>query len=361
MCLLITQPSAAPALPEHWLSDFFSYNSDGVGVMYSENGCLITEKILPKTAADFAAFYTQHIAGKNCAFHLRMRTHGDTDLDNCHPYTILNQADHGIDMALMHNGILSTGNAADKSKSDTWHFIADYLRPLLAKNPDFAFHPAFATLIGDYIGASNKFVIMDGAGRTATINQTAGVFWGGLWLSNTYAWTAPDSTSKQQPAGKRSKQHKLAARQVHEQPAKKAAPAYYSYSGSKYGGSRYASSYYGNSWSDETMWENYTSPVSPLTAAGSWSDDSSRFDLDDTLLEYLEVIVDNGLHIAGTISLAAAADFAELYGIDAFSEMCEMLLDCDISEEWFINLITNPIAARQNFTWLKPIKQQEAA
>ena len=219
MCLLINQPTTAPVLPAHWLSDFFSYNSDGVGVMYSENNCLITEKILPKTDAEFIAFYNAHIAGKDCAYHLRMRTHGDTDLENCHPYIVLNHAEHGMDLALMHNGILSTGNKADPSKSDTWHYIRDYLRPMLAGNPEFFLHPAFSKIVGDHIGSGNKFVLMDNAGRVATINQNAGVFWGGLWLSNTYAWTAPTNTSKTAPVNKKAhKLAKLATQQVNTPP-----------------------------------------------------------------------------------------------------------------------------------------------
>ena len=124
MCLLITQSNKSPALSDAWLEDFYSYNADGVGVMYSLDNQLIVEKILPKNAEDFVHFYRNNIQGKNCAFHLRMRTHGDIDLTNCHPYEVLNRSEHGIDLWLMHNGILSTGNKADDKKSDTWqlHF-----------------------------------------------------------------------------------------------------------------------------------------------------------------------------------------------------------------------------------------------
>jgi hypothetical protein len=81
-----------------------------------------------------------------------MRTHGDIDLLNCHPYEILNRAEHGLDLWLMHNGVLATGNRADITKSDTWHYIQDYLKPMLASNPDFAFHPSFKALIPDPFG-----------------------------------------------------------------------------------------------------------------------------------------------------------------------------------------------------------------
>jgi hypothetical protein len=193
MCLLITQSQHSPKLSDAWLEDFYDYNSDGVGVMYVNNGNLVIEKVLPENAHQFVAFYREHIEGRDCAFHLRMRTHGDTDLENCHPYEVLNQAEHGIDLWLMHNGVLATGNSKDTSKSDTWHYIRDYLRPMLADNPGYAFTQGFADIIGTHIGSSNKFVLMDDQGRVAVINRSSGVYWAGLWLSNTYAWTAAKS------------------------------------------------------------------------------------------------------------------------------------------------------------------------
>ena len=194
MCLLIKQPKNLPALSNDWLTDFYLYNPDGVGVMYSNGkGRLIVKKALPKHEGELISFYHQYIAGRECAWHLRMRTHGNTDLVNCHPYPVLNYKNHGIDLQFMHNGILHTGNADNPTMSDTHHYAARFLTPLLAKNPDLIFNPALQDMIGNQIGNSNKFIIMDSLGRTVTINESAGVKWGGLWLSNTYAWSAPPS------------------------------------------------------------------------------------------------------------------------------------------------------------------------
>ena len=57
MCLLITQSSTSPVINDKWLADFYDYNSDGVGVMYSENDSLVIEKILPKNEKAFIDFY----------------------------------------------------------------------------------------------------------------------------------------------------------------------------------------------------------------------------------------------------------------------------------------------------------------
>lgn len=192
MCLLITQNESSERLGKSWLADFYSYNGDGLGVMYAEKGKLKVIKALPKTTGEVVHFYRDHIQGRVCAWHLRMRTHGATDYDNCHPYEVLNKREHGLDLWLMHNGVLSTGNASDTTRSDTWHYIRDYLRPILAANPDLAFLPEFQEIIAKHIGASNKFVLADNLGRMATINRASGVEWRGHWMSNTYAWTAPD-------------------------------------------------------------------------------------------------------------------------------------------------------------------------
>jgi hypothetical protein len=188
MCLLITQP-AGTTFDYNFLSGVYSKNKDGIGVMYAENGKVHVTKHLPKTDAEALDFYNQHINGKECAVHYRMQTHGDIDLLNCHPYQVIS-ADEGHEMWLMHNGILHTDNHKDKSKSDTWHYIEDFLRPMLLKNPEFFMTEAFKTIIGEHIGSGNKFVLLDYLGNMVTINDDQGVDYNGAWLSNTYAWNA---------------------------------------------------------------------------------------------------------------------------------------------------------------------------
>lgn len=197
MCLLITQFENSPILDEDYLIDFYHYNPDGIGVMYEKNKRLIIKKLLPRSPLEIVDFYKSHIQGKACAFHLRMRTHGDIDISNCHPYEVLNESDHGIDLYLMHNGILRTGNSKDTSKSDTYHFIQDHLKPLLVEDPNYAFTDEFISIVGNEIGNSNKFVLMDNLGRQSIINANRGIFWQERWFSNTYAWTPPTELLRQ--------------------------------------------------------------------------------------------------------------------------------------------------------------------
>lgn len=310
MCLLLTQSKSSPILSDEWLSDFYSYNQDGVGVMFAHHGELIIKKIIPNTAQEFIDFYRENISGRDCAFHLRMRTHGDIDLLNCHPYEILNKAQHGLDLWLMHNGVLSTGNRADITKSDTWHYIQDYLKPMLSGNPDFAFHPSFKALIEDHIGGSNKFVIMDNEGRQTVINQSSGVYWGGLWLSNTYAWTSSKS-AKNHPVNL-----KKAKKQIAEKPEK----VVYKYS-------KYAE------------WDSYY-------PAPAWSYDKPA----DHHRE-VEVNLDDLTYIIGDhgITVDQGLNFVHEFGIEGFVDIVDYAISGELDLEWFKRLMGDYKLARESF------------
>lgn len=184
MCLLIVGKSNSirqqllmtPGLIE----DIYEKNGDGLGIMYAADGHMHVSKSLPSSAFDAQQMlHSLPDDEREVALHWRWKTHGDIDLDNCHPYQV-NETTW-----LMHNGILSTGNAADVSKSDSWHFIQDYLIGV----PDDVLHQAgFREMLGDFIG-SNKFAIMSADGRLSVINKDQGISHDSVWYSNTYAWS----------------------------------------------------------------------------------------------------------------------------------------------------------------------------
>lgn len=182
MCLL-TQQTTRSNFSDEFLADVYNKNQDGLGIMYADDGKLHIFKCLPANADEFIDFYRKHADGKNCVWHARMQTHGDIDFDNCHPYKVTD------DVWLAHNGILSTGNAADTSKSDTWHFIQNFIRPALLGNPDLLTDVNWQKFIGDVIGRSNKFALVRSDGAVVVINAAAGVNYENAWLSNTYAWS----------------------------------------------------------------------------------------------------------------------------------------------------------------------------
>ena len=188
MCLLITGKSDAirntllttPGLVE----DIYAHNPDGLGLMWPENGKVAIVKALPRSVEEVKKLLEAVPKPEDTrepvpvAIHFRMRTHGNIDIDNCHPYQINERA------WLMHNGVLDTGNHKDLSKSDTWHFVQDYLTTMPV---DVLHNPQYLALLGYTIG-HNTFAIMSDDGRLSEVNRHLGVEVGGLWFSNTYAW-----------------------------------------------------------------------------------------------------------------------------------------------------------------------------
>ena len=324
MCLLITQSKISPKLTHEWLKDFYSYNADGIGVMRSNNGNLIIEKILPKDSDDFINFYEKHIFGYECAFHLRMKTHGNIDLANCHPYEILNKTDHGLDLWLMHNGILHTDNKDDLTKSDTYHYIKNYLVPMLAKNPDYAFTESFNEIISDHIGSSNKFVIMDNLGRQAVINKDQGIYWAGLWLSNTYAWSASNTAT-----ATAENDLTIWENQVLENPDK---PTIYNYS--------YDYNSYNYGYRSNTDYES----INSIDTANDYIDNELDLIVND--------FFDLGYDKAGSLSYTQAKRFISRFGLASFQDLAIMVLDNQIDETTFIRSISDYTYAKSIFEWL---------
>lgn len=196
MCLLLTRQAGGAPLHDEWLKDFRKRNNDGFGFMLAVDGRMHVEKSMGSDT-DFIAMWRKYEAsGHPFAAHLRMRTHGDRDLSNCHPYMVLDEAS-GNEMWMMHNGVLSYGNSSNVKMSDTWHFIKDFLSPLLdpaeGGDPTLIYTPQFKSILGGCIGSSNKFVFLDNQGRVSTINRSSGIEWNGMWLSNTYAWSSSDA------------------------------------------------------------------------------------------------------------------------------------------------------------------------
>jgi hypothetical protein len=189
MCLIIRCDKNIPlnkALVEHWQEK----NGDGWGMMWLQDNHIMSFKSM-----EVAALWDKYVElqAYDPVIHLRWRTHGDTDLNNCHPY----YCGHGI--FLMHNGIISDASNRQKEKSDTWHFVEDWLKNLFAltKNPHQTIRSeVFRKMFEKEIGTNNRIILGDRGGFVSfndkawhTIdNEDTGVK--GLVVSNTYAWDA---------------------------------------------------------------------------------------------------------------------------------------------------------------------------
>jgi len=182
MCILIKH-NANTVFTDELLLDFYSHNSDGFGAVYAEDGKLVVIKTLGKPD-EIKAIYQETLKGRECIIHYRMKTHGDIDMDNCHPYKVTD------DLWMAHNGILSMGNPIDPKRSDTWHFIEYILKPAMLHNPNIILDPDYQRYIEKMFGATNKFAFLHSSGEVVVLNYDAGVEHQGAWLSNTYAWSA---------------------------------------------------------------------------------------------------------------------------------------------------------------------------
>jgi hypothetical protein len=187
MCLIIHGPSAKVRSTllqtDGLLEDIFGHNEDGLGVMYRTSSGVQALKILPHRSLKKVRRFIESlpIDDREVAMHWRMRTHGNIDKENCHPYAVEGGG------WLMHNGILATGNDADRTKSDTWHYARDFLDGGVMER--VGHDKRFLELITDHIGSGNKFVMMTSDGRMSIAGKHRGIEVGDLWFSNTYAWS----------------------------------------------------------------------------------------------------------------------------------------------------------------------------
>ena len=182
MCILI-QHDKTSSFSDELLTDFYTHNSDGFGLMYGDGNKLHITKSLG-SVEETIALYRDLAEGRDCVIHYRMKTHGKIDLTNCHPYRITDE------LWVAHNGILSASNPINKDLSDTWHLIEYILKPIAEQNADKFFEDDFIRYMESLIGSTNKLAFCHADGRTSIVNRDSGVDYQESWMSNTYAWSA---------------------------------------------------------------------------------------------------------------------------------------------------------------------------
>jgi len=181
MCLIIKKP-AKRNIPDTNMYTSYAHNADGWGIMYATKGRVHVTKNLGHINKAIKQLDT--LRGHTAYVHMRYKTHGAIDLDNTHPYCILDHDRDGLDLYMMHNGILQTPDLM-RDRSDTWHY-AMMLRGILASNPTLLDDKAFMrTLARDCTGS--KLVFLRGDGKDYIVNRDAGKVIDGLWYSNTYS------------------------------------------------------------------------------------------------------------------------------------------------------------------------------
>jgi hypothetical protein len=196
MCLIVWKEGKDAFFTNRQFKNMIHRNSDGLGFMWRENNRVCVDKILG-TPKDKFRMFKKYRHKPYFAMHARMKTHGLIDLNNCHPYEIMNK-DKGdpIDLYLMHNGVLSDAPNVDNKMSDTWHFVEYILKPIAKANLDVLWSSEqFQIWLTKKIGGS-KLILMrsdtvEGQAPVLIFNESLGSVENGCWLSNTHSTKDP--------------------------------------------------------------------------------------------------------------------------------------------------------------------------
>lgn len=188
MCLIAHFPKLTgkvETFKDRYFEDSWKRNSDGWGCMFPENGKV---EVYRATEFDEALeLYEKYKNKPNFAMHFRLGTSGTKDIHNVHPFQVLDKEENGIDLYMMHNGIISTIERK-KSMCDTWHFVEHYLKPILKHDYTLLMKGEIEDLIESKIGRGSKLLF------TYANDKYAGVHIihekQGDWLNKDEVWVS---------------------------------------------------------------------------------------------------------------------------------------------------------------------------
>ena len=211
MCLIVYMPPGK-RLPINELENGRRQNRDGFGIMYHDpsSDSVVVVKNNNSTEKGFRSAYLNVPNDVAMVVHFRMATQGAVSMANQHPFLILDKATDGIDLFMVHNGMIDGfdgpeydpnfygygynaaefGGTACESDSDTAMFVNQIVKPILEIEPQIMYTEAFKSLLfwrlggGDKYAYPNKLVFLDSMGQVIIINESAGAWVKGCWLSN---------------------------------------------------------------------------------------------------------------------------------------------------------------------------------
>lgn len=187
MCLIAYRREEEETFHKEFFIASAARNDHGTGIMYVKDGRVVTKKIGQKATQQdkLDMYYEWSIAPTPAFIHLRMCTSGSKEDENAHPFQVLSLEKDGVDLWMMHNGVFNV-TELDANRSDTWHFVNLYLKPLLKGNPYILCNPYVRAMIEKYTGGS-RLCFLYGDGTVVTIEDAQthdDEKYGGCWLSN---------------------------------------------------------------------------------------------------------------------------------------------------------------------------------
>lgn len=196
MCLIVDlQPGAV--IPEADLKLACEINKQGFGIAVVQNNTVATIRSIeqPNNHVEIQK-HLHKLKNRRVFLHLRHATVGDVIEKNSHPLVVLNKAEHGRDLVMMHNGTLWDFDPkdVDKSLSDSAWFVDKLARPLalrwLSASPKDSFlnDEIFSTVLCKFVLGMNKLVFLDNLGGVLFLNKHQGKEFPGYWASNDYSF-----------------------------------------------------------------------------------------------------------------------------------------------------------------------------
>lgn len=187
MCVIIHKPEGI-VIPEQKIESAWQNNKDGFGVTFVDRGKFHIRKWLSKNPDEINKFLAE-IKDCDAMLHLRFKTKGTVSRDNLHPFGVLTEKKHGVNLQFCHNGTLyEFGN--DK-QSDTAEFNEQVVKPMfamLAKKYDGDINailddPFGQMIMEKYRSSSSVFTLYGDNGEWIKFGKGVD-FTEGWWASN---------------------------------------------------------------------------------------------------------------------------------------------------------------------------------
>lgn len=185
MCLIVYNPSGIN-LDKTLMQIAYDNNPHGFGIVWlNDNNELSTFKDI----IDFKTFWVLlgYLKGYTYAFHLRWKTRGEINSEQCHPFQILNKDKHGHDLYMMHNGTISQLKHEDKSDSQIFSEILTKTYEKQFFDKDLIEFYNFIDGGKSTIGSFNRLLFLT-KNSVKIINKCDGVTYNDVWYSNYYSF-----------------------------------------------------------------------------------------------------------------------------------------------------------------------------
>jgi hypothetical protein len=196
MCVIIVREPGV-SIPAEKIVSACKVNPHGWGIVAAKGGKLekYHEYKEGGNDPDMVMAALDHAKDHKVLLHLRYVTAGDKDVKNCHPFFVLNEEKHGLDVAFAHNGTLyAYRDPVLDGFSDTAHFVQRFLRPLMERTilfsgrRDLLKDEFLEEMLKKECTASSVFALMDGYGSVTYTNKHHGQEHDGWWSSNSYSF-----------------------------------------------------------------------------------------------------------------------------------------------------------------------------